>query len=254
MPLGTLKNLKIEAFTVAMKYGTRDNFAAHRQALIDSIRRETITILRAAKKGGIPEANVDDDGDLSFEYEHSGFHFRLDVRPDIAAGQFKQLYDHALALQIIKGFYTQLVQVLNLQDADVFTLDFKNVFDLVKSAPKNYAVLQHSLLPTMREVLNPLINERSQVARIDFKLGWHYDDRHACYLTIECPGNEENTTVWTTLNVRTREDIVVIVDQQHISDDIDKAYELYCGEYAQTVERLLSDVDLDLDRRRLMES
>lgn len=250
--LPPFEEMKIEALTAAMKYAPRDDLASVRQELIDGVRREAIAVIRRAKKGGQIELEVDSDGDLVFKYEHSSFHFRLDVQQRIAGAQFKELYDHPLAMEIVKTFYGEVVRVLGLRDADVFTVDFRNVFKLGADAPKNYAVFQAVLMPTMREALRPLLLPETELGRLDFKLGWDRDARHTCYFSIECPGNEENTTVWTNLNLRTREDIVVSVDQAQIGDDVDAAYRVYCGDYAETIASFLKNVSVDLERRQLI--
>ena len=249
--LPAFEKLKIEAFTMVMSYAPREDFAASRQELIDCVRRETITVLRSAGKPGTVDARVDDDGDIVFKYEHSSFHFLLSVGSGLAGAQFKDLYDHRLAVELLKPFYAQVVQTLNLQDVDVFTIDFKNIFDLARSAPKNYEVLQAAVMPTMADALAPLFVRDSVPARLDFKVGWDYDDRHTCYFNVECPGNDENTTVWTTLNLRTRDDIMVSVDQAQLADDIDQCYRVYCGPYAETVKKTLNGLELNLAKRRL---
>ena len=250
--LAQFSSLKIESFTTAMRYGMRDDFASCRQDLIDTIRSETIAVLRRAAKPGSLEVSVDDDGDLLFDYKHSSFAFRLDVRPAFAGTQFQDVYEHPLAMDVIKCFYTQLVQVLGLRDVDVFSLDFKNVLNIQKGEPKNFALFQRSLMPALHENLSPLVAEGTEPARIDFKIGWDYDKRRTCYCTIECPANDENTTVWTALNLRTRDDIVASVNQSEFLEDVDMAYHVYCSPYGETIRRMLVGVELDLERRQLV--
>ncbi len=235
-----------------MKYATRDDFSARRQRIIDSVRREVTRVLRDASKPGTLDVRKDDDGDLSFMYEHSSFHFLLESGAGFSGGTFKDLYEHKLASEILKCFYRQIIHVLGIQDIDVFSVDFTNVFNLTKQSPKNYTIFEAKLMPPLRTALTPLHAENAGIARVDFKIGWDYDDRWTCYFTVECPGNDDNTTVWTSLNLRSRDDILVTVDQSQIEADIDCVYEVYRGAYADLVNKLLSDADLDLERRRLV--
>ena len=246
-----LSTLKIETLTSAMKYPPRDDFAARRQELIDSVRREVTTVLRAAAKPGRLEIEIDSDGDLIFEYEHSSFHFRLDSRSGLTGGQFKNLYDHSLALDVLRGFYTQVIRIFGLRDVDALTIDFKNVFNVNTSGSKNIGIFEEKLIPDLRNALAPLVSVGATIERADLKVGWDYDERRTCYLTVECPANDENTTVWTTLNLRTREDILVSVDKHEIDGDLDKAYDVYCGPYNGLVRRLLDGVEVDLWHRQL---
>ena len=208
-------------------------------------------MLRDAKKPGTLAIRKDDDGDLAFSFEHSSFHFILESRADLSGGTFKDLYEHKLASDILKCFYSQIIRILAIQDIDVFSVDFSNVFNVTKQSPKNYSIFETKLMPSLRTAVTPLHAEDAEIARVDFKIGWDYDDRRTCYFAVECPGNDENTTVWTSLNLRSRDDILVTVDQSRVAADIDGGYEVYCGPYAGLLNKLLSDAELDFEQRRL---
>lgn len=247
-----LRGLKIESVATALKYVTRADFSERRQQLIDSVCREVLKVLRTSGKSGAIDSRIDDDGDISFRYEHSTFHFVLACRPTLSGGQFRDLYDHALAFEILKTFLRQVISALGLTHVDVFTVDFNNVFNIAPSGVKNHSIFQKELMPDIRRALSPLVREDACIGRVDFKIGWDYDERRTCYYSVECPANEENSTVWTSLNVRTRDDILVSIDDSQLRSDLDFSYEVYTGPYEAVLRRLLGDTELDFTRRLLI--
>lgn len=249
----SLKDLKIESLITVMKYPVRDGFAEQRQKLIDRVCAGLTKTLREENLSGTVDAKVDSDGDLTFSYESSKFHFQLDSRPNLSGSKFNDLYEHDMAITILKLFYANVLSVLKLEFVESFAVNFTNVFNINthESDKKNYEIFEEKVVPGMRRQFAPLIRENDRIGRADFKIAWDYLDRYCCYYSLECPGNEDNTTFWISLQVQTRDDIDIIMDEAFIASHIDTAYELYCREYAQHLDTLLADIELNYSRRQL---
>lgn len=247
--LKSLDGLSIETLTTVIKYPIRGDFALDRRKLIPAVCKAVNTELREKGLSGVVESKVDSDGDVVFQYDSIPFHFQLDCRPNLAGGQFKRLNNHQLALTILETYLAQIADVFDLDSFDVFTVDFRNVFHLTEDT-KNYDIFEERLMSNMRKNLSLLMKEANSIGRIEFKIGWDYDTHYTCYYSVECPGNEKNTTIWTTLNLRTRED----VEATKKLLDVRKCYEVYIGPYAAQLVALLDGIKLDIEKLQVESS
>lgn len=251
--LSTIEALKTESLTAIMHYPIRANFSSTMQLLIDAITLELNRIIRSQQLTGHVEANVDDDGDLSFQYTSSEFHFRLECSSTAMAVQFLNLYRHSLALEIIKTYFSNAVSLLNISVLNSFSIDFQNVFNLANNST-NHEVFRQALMPSLSDSLSAFTIPQDELGRIDFKVSWFHSKRHMCAYKLECPGNDKHSTLWTGLTLKSREDIEVKTDESTIRNDVETAYELYLGPYCQHLVAALEGFDIDLSRRQLEQS
>ena len=245
--LKPLKELKIHALTVMIHYPVRGNFASDCQKLIDSVCQALNPKLRKAGLEGVVDSEVDSDGDIIFKYDTSTFDFRLESRPNLSAAQFRQLNDHDLALTVLESFVPTIPKALEIDSVDKFSVNFSNVFHLASRDKPNYDIFRDRMLPQMQQKLSPLMKEDVEIGRVDFKIGWKYDQHFHCYYSLECPGNEDNTTVWTTLHLQTRGDIEAKTELL----DVRKCYQIYTGPYSDHLHALLSGIAIDYSKRQL---
>lgn len=251
--LQSLSNLKIESVLMVAEYLTRTNFSECTQLLIDSIHEDLADVLREEEdKSGSIEVKIDSDEDIVFTYESGSFHFQMDIRRNISAVQFKNLYEHDLALRLAKAFFSKVVDVLRLKAVNGFAFEFTNILVLGDDVEDtNCQLFENRLMPQFRICLAPLVAENARVRRSDFKTIWERDDQHICTLLVECPGDRNNSVVSTKLKVATRDGIKVEVNEELVGREVDTGFDTYFGDYAEVIVRLLNGVDIDFGAKRL---
>lgn len=248
-----LNDLKIESLVATLRYPVRLDFKEKSQSLVDSVCRTLNSKLRESGLPGVVDADLDDDGDLIFQYESSNFHFKLVCSQDGSGLKFLDLKKHSLARIISQVFFDTVIKELELNILDGFSVKFKNIFDIDASQnEKNYAIFERNFFNRMGEVLVPIFggeesSNQQEIVRADFKLAWRYDDDYSCAYSIECPANAENSTIWTELVILSRTDIEV--QKEHIN--FAKCFRIYEENYTRQLSRLFANTELNFKKRDL---
>lgn len=242
-------NMMIASFTTAITYPRRD-LRSRMETVIDTVHGPVQAAVRNAGYSGSVKVDVDDDGDLRFSFESGAFHFQLDIASEISGAQFQRLSDHTAALAVTRALLDNVIRALEPRSLDALAVDFSNIFYLATETPgtRNINIFIHRLMPALRTddgALGGLITRPQDIRRIDFKVGWQFDESCTAYLKLELPANEEHSTFWSSLNLRSREDAPPPPKGSTLIELFDKSYQVYIGKYAQLMSHLLADERLN---------
>ena len=203
--------------------------------------REKNLRIQVDKKGFKPEeVFIEFDGDMDFRLEANqsrlGVQFLKPVRVPEAIDITKQFVDKTLEL-------FQKLEVLPVENAEAIVLDIRHNFRMADPYRKNKHVVNERLVPGLVAkdgLFSDLVTSFDDLGRVDLKFMCELEGRDQ-YISIECPGNDDYSTVWPTYNCRTGDEFPLAVSdlRASVAQFIDRSYKSF-GPVRSFLERLLA--------------
>lgn len=236
----THKRVLMEINNLIAKWNKRDDLS--------------IRVSRDETRATSERINVRVTGDMDFQF---------DANDRLFGVQFGDVSDIGLAFDLIKE-YARLMTDLHRDycstaNIDTITVGIQHVFHLNKDHGENIDIVQEKLVTALSPsaqggLFSDCLSASSKIGRVDTKVSFNFDEERILFVTVECPANENNSTIWPDFNFRTHEDFKTVLNPEvdtvtYIEEFVEEARRAFFGPYAKFLIKLLGDAHVDLSRR-----
>jgi hypothetical protein len=244
------KKMKIEKIEGGASYSDIFDFQDKMKALSQILQKDLYAVVR----------KIDSDASLEFDFRKADtkdpqvvaicktFSFMFQVDKDTMAFRFDDVRDYnRIVPPLLTICYNTIVKFFNIKLILRSGMEFTNIFDL-KQDCDNIDFFAEQLFPQIRakdSVFAHLIKKR-KIHRTDFHISFDYNNTNI-FLRIEAPANDENTTVWCSVDVRNKS---AKLKKEELLD-FDLPYLYYTNEYAGFLRKIFDIEKLNLQKREL---
>lgn len=177
--------------------------------------------------------------------------FLLQVTKDAMAFRFDDVFDYnALVPPILQTYYETGFEFFQIEFFLSSGVEFLNIFDFLPGTRNSELIIDKitTTLKTPPRLLSPF-GDIEHIYRLDFYTSFKWKDKNVV-LKVEAPANDENTTLWCSIDVNS--DKAKLQRQEVL--DFSQPYQCYTQEYASFVGNLMAGWEsrLDLAKRRLV--
>lgn len=186
--------------------------------------------------------------------------FQCELRSNIFGIQFGDAAVIPAAFDLTCGFVNTMAALHEdsffLPNIDTISLSAQHVFKICGSNRKNWDIMRDKLIPSLTDnsgVFGPFTEKCESAGRTDLKTTFKLPGARNLFLSIECPGNDDYSTVWVQFDCRTDEGFQNEIEDsrdaaQYMADFVRDARSEFEGPYARFLQHLLGGETIDFDR------